>query len=281
MTEATRHPNQDVDAVADSLARGTLPAAAAEELWQHLEATVVLPMIQRLEEELDCDTLGAVAEEKLRTRLRRYSRAKGRFPRWLERTLVNLARDEKRKGRRRGGFALADPDQVADRRREDEPGPALDDQLGRALAALREALDELGRRPRARQQKTDYHAVLLLELRLAMASRLRGHRDALAAQGRTRAGLTESSLPWTAGEPAAEIQPGWPKLQTVWGVLAAELNRTDDLLTDDDVVRLLAPLPGVTGLTSVAWRQWRTRATQAASDFLGADRWDRTVAGWL
>ncbi len=283
MCEATQHLDQDVDAVADSLACGTLPPAEAEVLWTHLETTIVLPMIQRLEEELDCDTLGAAAETKLRSRLARYRRAKGRFPRWLERTLVNLARDEKRKCRRRGGFALPNIDQVADRRTpgDEEPTLSLDDLLAQALAALRKALDDLEQRPRARQQKTDYHAVLVLELRLAMARRLRGHRDALANLGQTRAGLTTVRLPWTVSEAAAEIQSGWPKLDTVWAVLAAELDRTDDLLTDDDVVALLAPLPGVTGLTSVAWRQWRTRATQAASEFLGTDRWDRTVAEWF
>lgn len=281
MTEATRPTNGEIDAAADRLAQGGLSATEAEELWHHLEATVVLPMIQRLEEELDCDTLGAAAEAKLRGRLQRYRMAKGRFPRWLERTLVNLARDEKRKVRRRGSFGMDDPDQLADARGEEEPTPSLDEQLGRALTALRQALDELERRPRARQQKTDYHAMLLLELRLAMAARLRGHRDALAAAGVTRPEVSAARLAWSEAEQAREIQPGWPKLQSVWEILAEELARTDDLLTDDDVVRLLAPLPGVAAPTAVAWRQWRTRATQAATEFLGDDRFERVVAGWL
>jgi hypothetical protein len=274
--------NGDVDAVADRLAQGNLTAAETEELWHYLETTVVLPMIQRLEEELDCDTLGTAAEEKLRGRLQRYRRAKGRFPRWLERTLVNLTRDEQRKRRRRGGFGMQDPDQLADARGGgEEPAPSLHEQLTRALTALRTALDELESRPRARQQKTDYHAMLLLELRLAMATRLRGHRNTLAEAGTTRAAISAARLPWTAGEQAREIQPGWPKLQTVWQVLADELARTDELLTDDDVVRLLATLPGVAVPTSVAWRQWRTRATQAASEHLGTDRFEQVVAGWL
>jgi hypothetical protein len=274
--------NLDVDLLADRLAHGALAPAEADALWQQLQETVVLPMIQRLEEELDCDTLGTVADDKLRKRVMKYSRAKGRFPRWLERTLINLARDEMRKARRRGGFGIADPDQVADQRgRDEEPPPSLPDQLARALTLLRETLNELESRPRARQQKTDYHAVLLLELRLAMASRLRGHRQALAQAGETRSSLAARQIRWTQGEEVREIQPGWPVLKDIWQVLALELARTDDLLTDDDVVRLLTPLAGVTGLTSVAWRQWRTRATQAALEYLGEEKWLRTVAGWL
>jgi hypothetical protein len=274
--------NLDVDLLADRLAHGNLNPTEADAVWQQLQENVVLPMIQRIEEELDCDTLGAAADEKLRKRVTRYSRAKGRFPRWLERTLVNLARDEMRKRRRRGGLGLESPDQVADRLRpETDESTPLPEKLAQALSLLRETLDDLDSRPRARQQKTDYHAVLLLELRLAMAGRLRGHRTALAVANETRATLAARQIPWSTSEEGRQIQPGWPILRDVWQVLATELARADDLLTDDDLVRLLTPLSGVTGLTSVAWRQWRTRATQAAAEYLGEEKWERTIAGWL
>lgn len=273
--------NLDVDALADRLAQATLSPTEADALWQQLQASVVLPMIQRLEEDLNCDTLGAAADEKLRKRVAKYSKTRGRFERWLERTLLNLARDEMRKTRRRATFAIEDPAQVPDRPRSDEPPPSLPDQLAQALRSLRTALDALEARPRARQQKTDYHAVLLLELRLAMAARLRGHRDTLAQAGETRATLTARQLRWGVAEEGRQIQPDWPILKDVWCVLGTELANTDALLTDDDVVRLLAPLPGVVGLTAVAWRQWRTRAIAAAQEFLGDERWSRTVAGWL
>jgi hypothetical protein len=283
MRPATPPDGPDVDGLADQLAQGQLTGEEAQQAWVILQNTVVLPMIQRLEEELSCDTLGEVAEARLPQRLQRYRRHLGRFSRWLERTLVNLVRDEFRKSRRRGVYGIEDPAQLEDSRRGqvEDNAPRLDERLDQALTALRVTLSELDERPRARQQKTDYHAILLLELRLAMAARLRGHRDALRKVGQSRSSISAARLPWTANEDKREIQPGWPPLTTIWGVLAEELDRSDNLLTDDDIVRQLTSLPGVSGLTAVAWRQWRTRAIQAASEYLGAERWDRTVAGWL
>jgi len=238
-------------------------------------------MIQRLEEALDCDTLGEAADRHLRERVKRYRQSEGRFRGWLETTLTRMVWDEMRKRRRRGNYSIEDPNQVPAKNPDDEPTPSVHDRLTTALNALRTTLDELESRPRARQQKTDYHAVLLIELRLALSARLRGHRQTLQAAGESRSTLAARRIPWTDSESLREVQPGWPTLKDIWTLLSAELDRSDELFTDDDLVRLVSRQPGVIGLTAVAWRQWRTRSSQAAEEFLSHERWTGTVALWL
>lgn len=267
----------DVDALADRLARGDLAEDDREGLWRQLLFAVVLPRAQRLEQELGCERLVNEALETLPRRLGSYRREKGRFSAWLETTLRNLARDEMRARRRYRHYSRMSD--LPERPREEEaegrtPREERRDRLDRAL-------ERLGRTPRSSRQKTDFHAVLLTSLRLAVVSRLKRSRKALAVWGETRTGRAAEQQPWSEVDAGRVVQAGWPKLATIWATLAAGLEASGKNPTDERVVALLVGLRGIVGLNAEAWRQWRKRAVAWGVRLLGLDAWQADVEPWL
>lgn len=268
----------DVDELADRLARGGLPEHEREAQWKALLFTFVLPRAQRLEEQLGCEALVDAALDVLPKRLASYRKEKGRFLAWLETTLRNLGRDEQRK---RARFRnLTRSDEVP---QSDLAGRAVERQVRdeERLTRLLRALQALAEGPRSKRQRTDFHALLLVSLRLAVVGRLKRVRKLVDFWGQTRSEVAVALLPWSEQDERREIQAGWPSLGTVWETLAGGLDDTSANPTDDRIVGWLSGLPGVAGLSAEGWRQWRKRAVAAGVKRLGRERWDADIEPWL
>jgi hypothetical protein len=268
----------DVDDVADRLAKGELPEEEREEQWKQLLFGFILPRAQRLEEQLGCESLVDAAIDILPQRMASYRKEKGRFLAWLETTLRNLGRDEQR--RRSRWTNLNRSEEVPQSGKASEAAEAQqadEERLNRLMQALR----ALGEAPRSKRQRTDFHAMLLVSLRLAVVGRLKRLRKALNLWGRTRSEVAETLLPWSTSDERREIQGGWPSLETVWGTLAAGLDESGANPTDDRIVSWLEELPGVVGLSAEGWRQWRKRAVAAGVKHLGREAWSADVEPWL
>jgi hypothetical protein len=279
LTQSKQPVNRmDVDELADRLARGEVPESEREEQWKALLFVFVLPRAQRLEEQLGCESLVDAAIEVLPGRLASYRKDRGRFLAWLETTLRNLARDEIR--RRSRWTNLNRAEEVP---QSDKGGLAVERQQTdeERLARLLKALETLGQSPRSKRQRTDFHAMLLVSLRLAVVSRMKRLRKALVLWGQTRSELAAALLPWTEADERREIQAGWPSLGTVWETIAAGLDETDANPTDDRIVGWLDGLPGILGLSAEGWRQWRKRAVAAGIKRLGREAWLADVEPWL
>jgi len=265
----------EIDRLADALARGEGTEADRDARWRTLLFCVILPRAECLEAQLGLETLLDVVLEVMPRRLANYRQEKGRFASWLETTLRNLGRDEIR--RRKRWTSLSYAAELAQPEPEDEDSPTEVP----AEERLRQALGQMEAAPRSSRQKTDFHAVLLVSLRLAVVSRLKRSRKLLAAHGESRTERAVATLPWSRADESRVIQRGWPDLTRVWRVLATNLEAGGVNPTDDRLAEWLGDEPGVLGLSAEGWRQWRKRAIASGRKVLGEELWEADVAGWM
>jgi hypothetical protein len=165
--------------------------------------------------------------------------------------------------------AGARPDDAAERE-------AFDDILVERKEQLRAALDRLGRELGPSAHGTDYFAVLLLKLRLAMAEQV-NLEDVLEAEPRRFAEFLAWCLPWVGMEPARRFRDGWPPLSMIWTNLGECLARPPHCLDGPALCERLSRLHDAV-VTPDVWNHWVNRAKKEAQARLAADEWEGLFA---
>jgi hypothetical protein len=212
---------------------------------------------------------------------RKFDPDRGRFEAWcttiLHRFHIDLERRRIRSRRR----------QVNDFDVEDLPDPCegsadhVEDLLDR-MNRLLDSLDCISAGFDATCREVDYFAVLLLQLRLAMARRIRLEPDDADLLPEKVSELITWAMPWRLGEGDRSFKPGWPVLQAVWEVVGEALNQPPFSLGAPELCDLLTQLIGRTSVvTADLWNHWVKRAKEQTRVRVDQRTWEDCFADFL
>ena len=252
-----------------------LPAFRREGAW-----ALLVPIIQEIaqqnagfyREALE-DAVGMVWEKH-----RNYDPNRGSFQSWCAIVLYRHAVDLRRRNKR--GAAPFPPGEC-----EEKGAGCLDraaesdefvDPLVDRMKRLRAALKRLSLAFVPSPHGTDYFAVLLLKLRLAMAEQV-NPADVLDVGGGRFVEFLAWCLPWTGIEPARRFRAGWPPLSVIWNDLEGYLERPPHGLDGSALCERLSHLRGA-AITPDVWNHWVNRAKKVAQSSLPYDEWETLFA---
>jgi DNA-directed RNA polymerase specialized sigma24 family protein len=150
--------------------------------------------------------------------------------------------------------------------------------LREAMAGVRALLDRIFERFRGREV-VDYRAVLLLQLRLALAAKVGG---AVAEPEQGLSEFVEELLPWSADEQPLTLRPGWPSLKDVWNALRPDVDGPTPRVGADAIGQRIGELlGGADPLGSDAWYKWLQRAKDKAREVISPQEWEELLAPLL
>lgn len=180
----------------------------------------------------------------------------------------------------RGGKAAQEEVGLEEQASEEMPG------VSGLLKQLREELDALANRDELRSQ-VNYFAVLLLELRRGLVTRLkaRGVIPGLAELMPQWGKLTDSAvvrelLPWRSGELSLKIKAPYPKLGEIWSALEASIDgEPHDLPVEVLRTRIVAGDGEM--LTDDAWFNWKRHLRRRLAGLVDATVWNELFAPWF
>ncbi|MBI2806674.1 MAG: hypothetical protein HYX68_16970 [Planctomycetes bacterium] len=150
------------------------------------------------------------------------------------------------------------------------------------LKRLRKEIERLERCfPSPRGNGVHYYAILLVQLRLALARRLRGFAGDESNFGdHGFSDFLVAHLPWTNDE--LTFRAGWPLLREIWIALQDCLSQPPHWCNGQRFCGLINELlAGKTQLTPDVWRHWCKRAKEMARKEVTASDWDELFAPFL
>lgn len=141
------------------------------------------------------------------------------------------------------------------------------DLLKTSLKDLRDALSTISW---GTLRGVNYPAVVLLQLRLAMAKLVAGTIEHVA-----RSAVLELFLPWLDDEKDMSFRTGWPTLELIWEGLCPRLDEPPNYVDVGALCAIVNDLPPPTmRLNEALWNQWVKRAKEKLKQQLeGTNRW--------
>lgn len=207
----------------------------------------------------------------------------GRFEDWCRTVLHNYSIDLWRRSNR-GPVKPAAGGDAPDAALQSAVAIAPDDRVDEAIEVFRQLRAVLDRIAWPASREVHYYAVLLLQLRLAVARRLTP--EPLDGDDLWRSELPELIdwlVPWHPDENSACIKAGWPSLAELWSAYCGAIR--------DSGLRIEAPrlsqvvgrlLPPPAQLTPDVWNHWVHRAKREARRRVQDDGvWTRCFNGLL
>ncbi len=203
------------------------------------------------------------------SRLGQFDPARGRFEDWCRTVLYHYNVDQFRKTQSsivRPAFG-GSGNTVADLCSGNDALDTDSEEQWKRCLQLRVTLDRLSWQP---SRGVHYFAVLLLQLRLAMARCLTPQQKAEYVLWKQELPeLIEMLLPWTLDESRTCLKPDWPLLSDLWAavhkVICQPASRIDAPAFCQIVQR---QLPDSTHLTADVWNHWVSRAKREARNRL-------------
>ncbi len=276
----TQELSQDTTALAQIVIDPVHPAEVRAQAWGKLIPTIeaIARQATRPHPESADDAVGAIWElldPSACGGKNPYDPTNGSFCAWCRVVLYRRALDRARRRGPLGGAALPIPE-VEDPAGMAEEWAAL---LMERRERLRESLDRLSS-PLEPTRGVDYFAVLLVQLRLAMARRAGPVLEAeCPARPPRAADFIAWCVPWTRDEHSRSFKPGWPQLCVVWGKLEDRFDRPPFWVAAGELCACIDGTGAV--LTPDLWNHWVTRAKVLAREVLGAEAWIALFADFL
>ncbi|MCX7700217.1 MAG: hypothetical protein N2039_05020 [Gemmataceae bacterium] len=129
------------------------------------------------------------------------------------------------------------------------------DSLKTSMEDLRDALSSISW---GALRGVNYHAVVLLQLRLAMAKLVTGTIEHVL-----RSEVLEAFLPWVDNEKHMSFRNGWPTLEAIWDGLCPRLDEPPNYVDVGVLCNVVNDLPPPTiRLNEALWNQWVKRAKE-------------------
>lgn len=208
----------------------------------------------------------------------------GRFAAWCWRILVNrgidLLRSRHRERTQQASEArLANEPDLAEASGQSREAAA--EALANLVKERRAFLDQMSWRP-ASAKATNYFAVFLLQLRLAMAEGIGASLDEADELPDKMAYLLAEYLPWWKAEECLRFKSSWPTLHQIWAALKADLNRPPYCVSIAALCDLLTNLlKGKLMVTRDLWYQWVKRGKDIARNRMDPEDWEWFFAVWF
>lgn len=141
------------------------------------------------------------------------------------------------------------------------------------LREIRNVLDRVGQRNTG--AGVNYHAVMLLSLRLKLAAIMAG-----APEHTDQADYLAWCLPWRDHEETMTLRPGWPNLAVIWSAFREPLGQPPNVLSSAEACQGITKLLGGQATLALAtWNQWVKRAKERLrSQMNDAEAWQRCFA---
>jgi hypothetical protein len=209
----------------------------------------------------------------------KYDPTRGNFVNWCAVVIYRHALDLQRQEKRRPAVLL--PAECEEKGAGGRRDPAVEreahvETLLERKERLRGALDRIGPSFGSTAHGTDYFAVLLLKLRLAMAKQV-VPADVLEAVGGHFADFLAWCLPWIGAEPGRCFRAGWPTLAAIWTDIGKRLEQPPHALDGAALCERLSCLLGVV-ITPDVWNHWVKSAKNKAQSCLAAEEWQSLFA---
>jgi hypothetical protein len=212
---------------------------------------------------------------------------RGAFDAWCRTLLTHRGVDLFRKWRRHARATspevlavVATTEEILAVQNKTEAAEEMLEQVRSALDRLRQQ-DKETAPARDGGHEIDYYAVLLLHLRLVLASRasrvLKAER--LAVEGGL-ADFVSRRLPWRPGEEKRRFRGGNPTLDELWKALVADIDGHRCRRINDRLCQVLSDLGGEV-VSKQRWATWCQRARDWACRVLETSRWEHVFGSWL
>lgn len=206
---------------------------------------------------------------------------RGEFSGWAYRVMDRVALDYLR-----GAAGDHDIDQAPAPPPPPPDGEAVISRFRAMFAEIQTLISSVRTRPEWKRRSVNYFAVFLLEMRRAVAARLRYRKmipglAMLMGMGNDPDSLVIATLlPWTKDDERLTIARGIPPLKDIWTTFSLLIDTPPHDLEVAAFCHCVT-LPGGRCITEARWYQWKARMIEIARPMFEPEDWQRLFDGWF